>query len=418
MLGCGVYSTEPAFSLRRGLTPEIHFYLSSRKTQTEVSAHSKSFLEAVIMRSVVEKLTLTLADARFRFFTLLAILTLLWACYPVSQVTYSDPQDSSTNQWLIEVKTGDAKVQLTMRYSRQRDGGGFSYSNTGFEIPLDQLVGLTREQAMSSGTHVQFQLKRDAGTFNFDGWFKDGNGSGHFTFSPSGAFAAELGRQGFGKPTDEQLLSLAMNDVGFALINELKAQGYETPNLEQLVRMGNHGVRLEYVQGLKTLGYSLKSIDFLVRMKDHGVSLSFIRDLTALGYTSLSPDELIRTRDHGVNSYFINEFIAAGYERLSLDDWITLKDHGVSTQFVAELKALGYVRLPIDELRRMKDHGVSPGFIQELKELGYDRLDVDQLVRLKDHGVSATYIRKMKERGYNDLSLDEYIRMRDRGTRE
>ncbi len=62
------------------------------------------------------------------------------------------------------------------------------------------------------------------------------------------SFASELSRQGFGKPTDEQLLSLALNDVGFALINELKAQGYETPTLEQLVKMGNHGVRLEYVQ--------------------------------------------------------------------------------------------------------------------------------------------------------------------------
>ena len=106
------------------------------------------------MRPVVEKLTLTLADARFRFFALLAILTLLWACYPVSQVTYSDPQDSSTNQWLIEVKTGEAKVQLTMRYSRQRDGGGFSHNDTGFGIPLEQLAGLSREQVMSSGAHA------------------------------------------------------------------------------------------------------------------------------------------------------------------------------------------------------------------------------------------------------------------------
>ena len=121
------------------------------------------------MNHIVAKLARSLADKRFRFLTLMATLTLLWACYPVSHVTYSDPQDSSINQWLIEVKTGEANLQLTMRYSRKRDSGGFSYNSTGFGIPLEQLTGLTREQAMSSGAHVEFQLKRDAGTFNFDG---------------------------------------------------------------------------------------------------------------------------------------------------------------------------------------------------------------------------------------------------------
>ena len=48
---------------------------------------------------------------------------------------------------------------------------------------------------MSAGSHVQFQLIRDAGTFNCEGWFKDGKGSGHFVFSASPAFAAELQRR-------------------------------------------------------------------------------------------------------------------------------------------------------------------------------------------------------------------------------
>src|SRR5436853_1983146 len=98
---------------------------------------------------------------------------------------------------------------------------------------------------MSPGTNVNFQLKRDAGTFNFEGWFKEGNGSGHFTFTPNSSFASELARQGFGKPTDEQLLSLAMGDTGFAFINELRVQGYDTSTVEQLVRISNHGVTLE-----------------------------------------------------------------------------------------------------------------------------------------------------------------------------
>src|SRR5262249_47177748 len=131
-----------------------------------------------------------------------------------------------TGQWLIEFRTGEEKVHMELRYERH-DAKGDHTSSHGFTIEPSRLSGLSREQAMSSGSHVQFQLQRDAGTFNFEGWFKDGNGSGHFTFAPNRAFASDLTTQGIGQPTDEQLLSLAMSDTGFALINELKAQGYE-----------------------------------------------------------------------------------------------------------------------------------------------------------------------------------------------
>jgi hypothetical protein len=353
-----------------------------------------------------------------KLLVVVAALNVLWACYAGSEVGYSNPQEQPTvNQWLIEVKAGDVQIQLMTRSSRDRDGGWNSYSSTSFKLPLEQLVGLTREQASSTGSPVQFQLKRDAGTFNFEGWFKEGNGSGHFLFTPNASFAAELNKQGLGKPTDKQLFSLAMHDVGFPLISELRSQEYDLVSVEQLVTMGNHGVRLDYVQGLKGFGYSLKSVDLLVKMKDHGVNLQFIRDLASLGFTGVAPEELVRTRDHGVNADYINEFIAAGYERMTLDQWITLRDHGVKAELVEELKALGYSRLPLDDLRRMRDHGVTASFIRELKDLGYERTPVEQLIRLKDHGVTAAYIKRMKERGY-DVSLDEYIQLRDRGTKE
>src|SRR5687767_5624288 len=340
------------------------------------------------MRLVAERLIHLLARTPIRFIALAGILSLVWACYPASEVSYSN-QQTSVNQWLIEFRNDEATLQLTMRYRRAQDGGS-GHSNVGFGITLDQLDGLTREQVMSAaGNAVRFQLKRDAGTFNFEGWFKEGNGSGHFTFSPNSSFAADLSRQGFGRANDEQLQALAMSDVGFAYINELKAQGYDTATIDQLVRMGNHGVRMEYLQGLKSLGYTVKTTDLIVRMKDHGVSLNFINELTALGYTNLSPEELVRTKDHGVSARFINEFTASGYDRASLAQWI-----------------------------RVKDHVVSPPFVNELKEIGYNNIPLDQLVRLKDHGVSANFIRRMKEKGHGDLTLDEYIRLKDRGERD
>ncbi len=320
---------------------------------------------------------------------LIAIL-LLCVSYPALAVTYFSPQETTVNQWLIEPRQNDGKLQLSLRMRSERDGRS-SNNHVGFGVALDQLTGLTREQMMSSaGTTVRFEMKRDAGTFHFEGWFKEGNGSGHFTFTPNSSFAADLSRQGFtGNASADQLQSLAMSDVGSAFINELKAQGYDTATVEQLVKMGNHGVRLEYLQGLKSLGYSVKTTDLVVRMKDHGVSLAFIKDLTALGYANLTTDELVKA-----------------------------KDHGVTPKFITEISELGYKGLLLDELRRMKDHGVNANFIKELKDLGYTNLTLQQLVRLKDHGVNAGYIRRMKEKGYGELSIEEYIRLKNRGERE
>ena len=340
-------------------------------------------------------------NTQIRLVVVLGLLALFWACYPVADTSYSNPQETGTGQWLIEFRTGETKVHIEMRYEHKSEKGT-GFSSHGFQIDPSQLSGLTREQAMSGGTHVQFQLKRDAGTFNFDGWFKEGNGSGHFTFMPDRTFASNLTSQGYGSPTDEQLLSLAMSDTGFVLINELKSQSYERPTLNQLVDLGNHGVSAEYVQGLKSYGYQVKTIDNLVRMRDHGVTLKFISEMAALGYKNLEPDGLIRIRDHGVTPDFINEMVAAGYPQLSVDEWVALRDHGVNTKFIKELDALGYSRLPVDQLRDMRDHGVTPQFIQELKQAGYDKIAVDQLIRLSHYYSQAS---NMDNQSSKDFSL-------------
>ncbi|HEV7857153.1 MAG TPA: hypothetical protein VGO91_00745 [Pyrinomonadaceae bacterium] len=358
-------------------------------------------------------------DRRCALF-LLCLLTLSLACVPASYTNdtgpgYSDAsapavQVSFAGQWLVEFRTGEDKVQFSLRYE-SRDG--HDNNNVGFHIAPDQLRGLTREQAMSGGTHVQFQLKRDAGTFNCEGWFKDGNGSGHFVFSADPNFAAELKRQGYGSPSTEQQFYMALSDVSLAFITELKTQGYEQATLEQLVDSGNHGVRLEYIQGLKSLGYNLRKIEDLIEMKDHGVSLNFIRDMAASGYERIPAEELVRLKDHGVNPNLVRALKAAGYAQLSLNQLVEMNDHGVNTKFISELESLGYTRLPIDQLIEMRDHGVSAGFIQDLKGLGYDRVNVDLLIRLRDHGVTTSFIQRMKSRGLNDL--DQMIEKRDQG---
>jgi hypothetical protein len=102
---------------------------------------------------------------KIRVISVLAFLSVLWSCYPASEVTYSTPQDTSY-QWLIEYRPAENDLQLTLRY-RRTGNNGFNYNDTNFKVTLDQLAGLSRDQLMSTtGTNVRFQLKRDAGTLS------------------------------------------------------------------------------------------------------------------------------------------------------------------------------------------------------------------------------------------------------------
>ncbi|MBV9925578.1 MAG: hypothetical protein JOZ96_11220 [Acidobacteria bacterium] len=325
-------------------------------------------------------------------------------------------------QWLVEYRTDDGKTSLTLNYKevrRAEDGRkheGFSFWNTTRDVAPESLQGLTREQALSaSGTNVRFELRRDAGTFACEGWFRQGNGSGHFNFVPDPGFAAELSRRGVGTPDTRQLFRLAMAEIGLGLLDQLKAAGYEQPTIEQLVRLGEHGVREDYVRGLKELGYRLGTLDALVQMRDHGVSLEFIGGLREAGFREVRAEDLVRTRDHGVTPSFIREMRAAGFETPTLESLIRIRDHGVTADFIKGLRAEGYDSLSLEQLVGVRDHGVTVEFIRELRDLGYSHLQLEQLIRMRDHGVTAGFIRNVKARGTSP-TVEELIYMRDRGS--
>src|SRR5262245_5085360 len=197
-------------------------------------------------------------------------LTALISFVVVGCLFQTRAQDARSGQWIIDTTRGSNQYQLTLNYPSTKRGFGNNINS--FSLSPDRLQGLTSAQITSSGSSVRFQIVRDAGTFNCEGWFKDGKGSGSFVLTPNPAFAAELQKRGLTAPTDAQLLSLAMSDVSIAFLEELNIQGFERPTTEQLVRMGEHGVSLDYVREIKSLGYKVQSLDLITKMVDHGVN--------------------------------------------------------------------------------------------------------------------------------------------------
>lgn len=287
-------------------------------------------------------------------------------------------------------------------------------SSHGTSIKLDQLQGLTAAQLSGPGGPVQFQMRRDAGTFSFEGIVRNGIGAGTFTFALNPSFADDMAKRGFTKPTAAEQYELARSDVGFAYLEELTKQGYTKPQTGELVRAAQHGVQLTYLQEMGALGYKLGSLDALITLRDHGVSPSYIRDLAQQGYKGMTADELRNARDHGVGPEYVRGMRESGYTSLTMRELINARDHGVGPEYVKALGDQGYRKLPLDEVIRVRDHGVSVEYVRDMRQLGYS-LTLPEFVTARDHGVSVEYVREIASLGYAKLPMEALIRLRDHG---
>ena len=313
-------------------------------------------------------------------------------------------QDRQPGTWEIRPTGTEGTVHLRLVELRSSSG-----SNT----PIDRLEGLTAAQLTGAGGPVQFRLRRDAGTFTFEGVVRSGVGAGTFTFTPDPGFPAELAKRGFARPTAGEQYQMARHDVGFAFLDELTKQGYAKPDLSEIVRAGQHGVDAAYLRDMGALGYRLGSLRPLIELRDHGITPEYVREMADLGYKGLSADAIRRARDHGITPEHVRGMRDAGYGSLTLEQLITSRDHGVTAEFVRDLGDAGHRKLAIDEVIRVRDHGVTPEYVREMRELGH-ALPLDELIRVRDHGVDVEYARRMAALGHK-VPAATLVRMRDHG---
>jgi beta-lactamase regulating signal transducer with metallopeptidase domain len=307
--------------------------------------------------------------------------------------------------WEIRPTTVEGTVHLRLTEGR---------SSSGTNVPIARLEGLTGVRLTDAGGPVQFRLRRDAGTFTFEGVVRKGVGAGTFSFAPDPNFPAELAKRGFARPTAIEQYQLARHDVGYAFVDALNRQGYAKPQTAELVRAGQHGVQLIYLQEMGALGYRLGSLAPLIQLRDHGVTPEYVRELAALGYKGLPADEVRRVRDHGVTPEYVRAMRDAGYGSLPMEQLVNARDHGVTEEYIRALADAGHRKLPLDQIIGARDHGVSSEYARDMRQLGYG-VPIDELIRARDHGVTAEFVREMAALGYSKLPLESLIRVRDHG---
>jgi beta-lactamase regulating signal transducer with metallopeptidase domain/ribosomal protein L7Ae-like RNA K-turn-binding protein len=314
-------------------------------------------------------------------------------------------QENVPGTW--EIRPTDTKGMVHLRIVELN-------SSTGTNVPIEQLEGLSGVQLTGAGGPVQFKVRRDAGTFTFEGVIRNGVGAGTFTFAADPGFPNEMVKRGFARPTATEQYQMARHDIGFAFVDELTKQGYGKPQTSELVRAGQHGVQAAYVREMAALGYRLGTLDPLVTLRDHGITPSYVRELADSGYKALPVDKLREARDHGITPEYIRSMRDAGYTSVPIDDLIKVRDHGVTPDYVRGLGDAGYRKLPIDQVVTVRDHGVTTEYVRDMRQLGYS-LSIEELVRARDHGVTVEYVREMASLGYAGQSMDALIRVRDHG---
>ena len=287
---------------------------------------------------------------------------------PVSET----PGSPGKGTWTATRRGDKISLETSMSW-----GGGHHRSQTRETYAVSEFVGLT------AGPEVRFELRRDAGTFRYEGRFQGEDGSGFFTFQGNPAYVREMAALGYQVSEDRQI-GLALQDVSLA-----------------------------YVRDVQGLGYRGISLDSLEQFRIQGGSAQYIRDLAALGYRGVATDDLIQFRIQGVSPQYIRGLAAAGVEKLSVDDLTQFRIQGVSPEYVRGLSSLGYP-LSAESLVQFRIQGVSPEYVRGLAAAGYEHLSAQDLLQFRIQGVKPGFIRDAVAR-YGKLSARDLLQLKISG---
>src|SRR5260370_38764827 len=98
--------------------------------------------------------------------------------------------------WTAELHQGKVFLQVRATSpddaSRNSTGTNWGGWNMGQTFPVDELSGLPANNEQLTAASVKFDMRREAGSLNFDGAFRHGRGAGLFTFAPRAPYVTEM----------------------------------------------------------------------------------------------------------------------------------------------------------------------------------------------------------------------------------
>jgi hypothetical protein len=286
--------------------------------------------------------------------------------------------ETRSGDWTLGKSEEPGKVEFSLI---ERHHGGMSSHQSDWPASSFQGVDFSK----SGRQDVHFNISRDAGKIDCEGFLNDGEGAGIFHFQADPNYPREMQNLGF-PVDDEKQFSMAVQDVSLEFARQMKNEHLTDLDTDKLIAFRIFNVNAQFIADLRAAGLKISDSDKLVAFRIHGVTPQMIRSLHQAGY---SPDEdtLIAMRIHGATPEWMDDLKKRGYDHIELQQLIAFRIHGVSPEFIDRLQGLGYTHPEPEQLIAMRIHNVTPEYIAGLRTRGMEKLTIDQLVSLRIHGI-------------------------------
>lgn len=276
-------------------------------------------------------------------------------------------QEAKTGEWTASLSdqhsdkdAGNESGKLQLNFERHTDKGG--RHQMGHSYDFADLQGLSREQVVRGGP-VRFSIVREAGRIDCEGAFKDGRGSGTFTFS---------GNQGF--------------------VAAMKSRGFD---FAEPANKHNDGDTEDRLFAAATLN----------------VTTALADDLTSAGFGKLGVGDLFKAAIFKIDSQFMREMKATGFADLGMEDLVKARIFKIDADFVRHAAEMGFAREPFETLVKMQIFKVTPEFINEVRNDGLTNLEIEDLVKLRIFKIDSAFIRAAKADGV-PLEVERLVQRR------
>ncbi|MBV9613808.1 MAG: hypothetical protein JO091_15140 [Acidobacteriaceae bacterium] len=226
-------------------------------------------------------------------------------------------------QWTLGPSETPGKIRFSIESARD---GHHSFSNSSDWSAAD-FDGL---DLATPGKHdVHFTIPRDAGTFDAEGFARDGEAAGLYTFRPNAQYVRDMAALGFPGIEEENQMAFALHDVSLAYAREMKSLAIQGLDTRKLLPCRIFHIDAAFVRELQSVGITVAGVDKLIAFRIHHVSPEYVKELARLGYPHPDADQLIALRIHQVTPEYIEKIRSHGMQNLTLDQLIKLRIHGL-----------------------------------------------------------------------------------------
>src|SRR5580704_8607792 len=171
--------------------------------------------------------------------------------------------DVRSGNWTMQRSDEADKVEFAL--IEHRNSGRSESEST---WPASAFAGVDFSKAGRQDVH--FTIKRDAGTFECEGFLDNGEGAGIFHFQPNPNYAREMHQLDFNVDEEKQY-SMAVQDVSLEFARQMRNQHLTDLDADKLIAFRIFRVDSAFIEELRAAGLKVSDSDKLVAFRIHGV---------------------------------------------------------------------------------------------------------------------------------------------------